>query len=100
MVAFQLLEEDTQNPHRFATYDCVASAGDLVDGLAERVRRLYVDPTELHDALAQAVRGLEDVADTERLQELLERSGERRVGNEGVSTCRYRGARYHSEKKQ
>lgn len=73
MVAFQLLEEDTQNPHRFATYDCVASAGDLVDELAERVRRLYVDPTELHDALAQAVSGLEDVADTERLHELLER---------------------------
>src|SRR3546814_16122605 len=49
---------------------------------------------------------IRDNASVDRMQEICrgyaakdDRSEERRVGKECVSTCRYRGSRYHSKKK-
>jgi len=70
---FSAFDETSQNGHTFSAHDCSGESGDLAGELAEDVRELYVEPEELAQTLKDAMVGLDSVAETDSLSEVVDR---------------------------
>ena len=72
LVRFTKLLAEHKMHHRFRVYELEGDQSDLVEELAEIVRRLYVEAEELGSDMLKALEGLGDIADVTRLIELVD----------------------------
>src|SRR3546814_2982790 len=92
-------EPDEGRDRRVAGGDVIADLAENLHRVGVALRRQRLGERRAADAAA-GVDVVPGVADADGAAQPLARSGERRVGNECVSKCRYRWAAYHEKKKQ
>ena len=84
MIVFDLVERTDDGDHSFALYNCRAEEGDLVTVLANTIRALYVNKERLRDLLMAAMSETSAIANTNEIEEAIERTLSAAIPQPGV----------------